>query len=102
LYSRSKFIQQAAFDVLHRKIPAAQEQISLDAVLEKKVAQLPNELLSLIVGAPASFEERGVEPKQDVPLQLRGYILSWLLVFDHFPKAASLFPQLLFPMLIYS
>lgn len=89
LYVESQPVQQTAFDILHKQIPAAQEQISIDAALEKVTARLPEELLSLILEAPtvaalgeATFERR-------VPLPLRGYLLSWMLVFDHLQHAVS-------------
>ena len=83
LYVESQPVQQTAFDILHKQIPAAQEQISIDAALEKTTARLPEELLSLIIEAPtvAALAEANFE--RSVPLQLRGYLLSWLLVFDH-------------------
>ncbi|KAF2850280.1 RING zinc finger protein-like protein [Plenodomus tracheiphilus IPT5] len=83
LYVESQPVQQTAFDILHKQIPAAQEQISIDAALEKTTARLPEELLSLIMEAPtvAALAEANFE--RSVPLPLRGYLLSWLLVFDH-------------------
>jgi hypothetical protein len=51
LYTPSKALQKTAFDILHRVIPAAQEQVSFDAALEKKAAKLPEELLSLLLSA---------------------------------------------------
>lgn len=86
--SESQPIQKTAFDLLHRRIPAMQEQISLDAALDKATARLPEELLSLILDpltldslADASFE-------RDMPHQARGYLSSWLLIFDHFRNAS--------------
>ncbi|KAF2711283.1 hypothetical protein K504DRAFT_480372 [Pleomassaria siparia CBS 279.74] len=83
LYVESHPVQQAAFDILHKQIPAAQEQISIDSALDKTTARLPEELLSLILEAPtlAALGEANFE--RSVPLPLRGYLLSWLLVFDH-------------------
>ncbi|PSN61357.1 hypothetical protein BS50DRAFT_504653 [Corynespora cassiicola Philippines] len=83
LYVESRPVQQAAFDILHKQIPAAQEQISIDTVLEKTTARLPDELLSLILEAPTMTTLSGTEFERGVPLSLRGYLLSWLLVFDH-------------------
>lgn len=45
-------VQSAAFDVLHRALPDAQQQISVEVLLENKDAQLPEELLSLLLDAP--------------------------------------------------
>ena len=88
LYVESQPVQQTAFDILHKQIPAAQEQISVDAALEKTTARLPEELLSLILEAPtvAALAESNFE--RSVPLPLRGYLLSWVLVFDHIEHAS--------------
>src|SRR3954471_19845754 len=65
--AESREIQVAAFGLLHRALPAAQEQLSVDVLLEKNgkthflsrvpyltctVASLPDELLSLLLEAP--------------------------------------------------
>ncbi|KAH5107178.1 E3 ubiquitin protein ligase listerin [Parastagonospora nodorum] len=88
LYVESQPVQQTAFNILHKQIPEAQEQISVDAALEKTTARLPEELLSLIIDAPtvAALAEANFE--RNVPLPLRGYLLSWLLVFDHLEHAS--------------
>ncbi|KAL5117422.1 hypothetical protein ACEQ8H_004738 [Pleosporales sp. CAS-2024a] len=88
LYVESQPVQQTAFDILHKQIPELQEQISIDAALEKTTARLPEELLSLIIEAPtvAALAEANFE--RSVPLPLRGYLLSWLLVFDHLEHAS--------------
>jgi hypothetical protein len=88
LYVESQPVQQTAFDILHKQIPEAQEQISVDAALEKTTARLPEELLSLILDAPtvAALAEANFE--RSVPLPLRGYLLSWMLVFDHLEHAS--------------
>ncbi|KAF1963832.1 hypothetical protein CC80DRAFT_398192 [Byssothecium circinans] len=88
LYVESQYVQQTAFDILHKQIPAAQEQISIDAALDKSTARLPEELLSLILEAPtvAALAEANFE--RNIPLPLRGYLLSWLLVFDHLKHAS--------------
>ncbi|KAF2640158.1 RING zinc finger protein-like protein [Massarina eburnea CBS 473.64] len=88
LYVESQYVQQTAFDILHKQIPAAQEQISIDAALEKTTARLPEELLSLILEAPtvAALAEANFE--RSIPLPLRGYLFSWLLVFDHLTHAS--------------
>lgn len=83
LYVESQPVQQTAFNILHKQIPAAQEQISIDAALEKTTARLPEELLSLIMEAPTVAALAGANFERSVPLPLRGYLLSWLLVFDH-------------------
>lgn len=84
LYSQSHAVQQAAFDILRKHIGAAQEQIAFDAALSKKDAHLPEELLSLILEAPTMAGLEGAIFERNMPLPLRGYLLSWVLVFDHF------------------
>lgn len=89
LYVESQHVQQTAFDILHKQIPALQEQVSIDAALEKTTARLPEELLSLVLESPtvASLTEANFE--RSVPLPLKGYLLSWILVFDHLQHAVS-------------
>lgn len=65
-------VRQSAYDLLHRSIPAKQEELSIDIALEDRLAALPSELLQLI------------EDSTDA----QRYLLSWNLVFDHFPKAS--------------
>ncbi|KAL5374934.1 hypothetical protein PMIN06_008724 [Paraphaeosphaeria minitans] len=83
LYVESQPVQQTAFNILHKQIPAAQEQISIDSALEKTTARLPEELLSLILEAPTVAALADANFERSIPLPLRGYLLSWLLVFDH-------------------
>ncbi|KAF2272230.1 RING zinc finger protein-like protein [Westerdykella ornata] len=88
LYVESQPVQQTAFDILHKQIPAAQEKISIEAALEKTTARLPEELLSLIIEAPTVAALADATFERNVPLPLRGYLLSWLLVFDHFENSS--------------
>ena len=89
LYVESQYVQQSAFDILNKQIPAAQEQISIDAALEKTTARLPEELLSLILEAPTVAGLAEADFERNIPLPLRGYLLSWLLVFDHLTYAVG-------------
>jgi len=88
LFVDSAPVQQTAFDILHKQIPAVQEQVSLDVALEKKAARLPDELLSLILEAPTMEALEEVSFERTFPLPLRGYLLSWLLLFDHFSNSS--------------
>lgn len=88
LYVESQPVQQTAFNILHKQIPEAQEQISIDSALEKSTARLPEELLSLIIDAPTTSALAETTFERRVPLPLRGYLLSWLLVFDHLEHAS--------------
>jgi len=84
----SRAIQQAAFSVLHVKIPSAQEKISFDAALDNRTAQLPDELLSLILEAPTLDSLADASFDRSMPLGLRGYLYSWRLLFDHFVNSS--------------
>lgn len=90
LLTESGSVQQAAFDLLHKAIPAAQEQISIDAALEKTSARLPDELLSLVLEAPPKEAIVSWDFQRAMPLGLRGYLFSWMLIFDHFTNSVSL------------
>ncbi|KAI8964411.1 Zfp294 protein [Daldinia sp. FL1419] len=80
-------IQTAGFTILHKALPAAQEDLSLDVLLEKKEARLPDELLSLLLDAP-TLEKYSDEALAHFPPPIRSYLLSWYLVFDSFKAAA--------------
>ncbi|KAK3706180.1 hypothetical protein LTR37_012881 [Vermiconidia calcicola] len=84
MYTPSRPVQEAAFELLHKQVPAAQEQISLEAALDNKTAQLPDELLSLILEAPTLDSLANAPFERSMPLSLRGYLFSWRLLFDHF------------------
>ncbi|KAH0410681.1 hypothetical protein KCU90_g19587, partial [Aureobasidium melanogenum] len=88
LYTPSKALQKTAFDVLHRVIPAAQEQVSFDAALEKKTAKLPEELLSLLLAPPTLDSLADASFRTGIPHELQAYLYSWQLVFDHFANAS--------------
>ncbi|PFH59912.1 hypothetical protein XA68_11711 [Ophiocordyceps unilateralis] len=79
--SASRDVQTAAFNLLHRKIPAQQEEQSIDLLLDKTDARLPDELLSLLLDAP-TLEEFSDEALSLFPSSVRCYLLSWKLLFD--------------------
>ncbi|KAI1437161.1 hypothetical protein GGR50DRAFT_115844 [Xylaria sp. CBS 124048] len=85
--SESWYIQTAAFSILTKALPAAQEKISVDVILEKQDARLPDELLSLLLDAP-TLDSYPDEIMAQFPTAVRSYLLSWHLVFDAF-RAAS-------------
>lgn len=74
--SSSDAVLETAFSILHREIPAGQEQLSIELVLENQTARLPAELLHLIADHHRS------------PQEWRRYLLCWKLVFDHFENAS--------------
>ena len=80
-------IHLTAYDLMHRAIPASQEQLSLDVVLEGKTAQLPTELMSLISRPPIDFAPTSTHDDH-APLDIRRILIAWKLVFDHFTKAS--------------
>lgn len=87
--SESAALQEAAYELLHSKIPANQDQISVDKALSNDlVAQLPEEIMSLILAPPSlvSMAEHNFE--RNIPPSLRSYILSWQLTFDHWENAS--------------
>ncbi|KAI4752572.1 hypothetical protein E4T52_15222 [Aureobasidium sp. EXF-3400] len=88
LYTPSKALQKTAFDILHRVIPAAQEQVSFDAALEKKAAKLPEELLSLLLAPPTLDSLADASFRIGIPHELQAYLYSWQLVFDHFANSS--------------
>ena len=88
LYAPSHSVQQTSFDLLHRQIPASQEQVSFDAALENKSAHLPDELLSLILETPTLESLADASFERSMPLDLKGYLYSWMLIFDHFTNSS--------------
>ncbi|KAL1843199.1 hypothetical protein VTJ49DRAFT_2750 [Mycothermus thermophilus] len=85
--SESREIQRAAFGLLHKALPAAQEDINLSVVLDKKAANLPSELLSLLLNAP-NPQDYTDEDLASFPTAIRSYLLAWHLVFDAYSKAS--------------
>ncbi|KAH6658918.1 hypothetical protein BKA67DRAFT_665755 [Truncatella angustata] len=85
--SDSRAIQTASFTILHNALPATQEQLAVDVLLDKKTAQLPDELLSLLLEAP-TLEAYSDEALAQFPTPIRSYLLTWHLVFDAFSTAS--------------
>ena len=81
--SESRDIQTAAFSLLHRAVPAAQSKLSVDALLDKQEARLPDELLSLLLDAP-TLEKYPDDLLVRFPTPVRCYLLAWHLIFDTF------------------
>ena len=90
LASESVTLQRAAYELLHEQIPSRQEQATLDKALTKDYeAKLPEELLSLIIAPPTLTELSEASFEHTMPLSLRSYLLSWILVFDHWKNASN-------------
>ncbi|KAF5019395.1 hypothetical protein F66182_8595 [Fusarium sp. NRRL 66182] len=85
--SDSRDIQTAAFNLLHKAIPEKQQQSSVDALLDKTDARLPDELLSLLLDAP-TLEKYSDEMLAEFPSSIRSYLLSWKLVFDAYSTSS--------------
>lgn len=85
--SESRDIQSAGFNLLHRALPAVQEELSLDVLIEKKQAKLPDELMSLLLDPP-TLEAYTEEILVQFPSAIRSYLLSWKLIFDAYQGAA--------------
>ena len=89
LACESPALQKSAYELLHRQIPDNQEQVSLDVALTKGyIVKLPEELLSLIISAPTSSSFTTASFYSLMPVPLRSYLLSWMLVFDHWTNAS--------------
>ncbi|MCJ1398227.1 hypothetical protein MMC11_001424 [Xylographa trunciseda] len=85
----SAALQHAAYEMLHKHIPENQEEMSIEAALSKTFeAKLPEELLSLILTVPQHDEPLTLDWENPLPLPLKGYLLSWNLVFDHWINAS--------------
>ena len=85
----STVLQCSAYRILHHKIPAEQEEVSLEAALSKGYnAKLPEELLSLILEPPRSQEYSRFQTEPEVPSPVARYLFSWQLVFDHWTNAS--------------
>ncbi|KUI69086.1 E3 ubiquitin-protein ligase listerin [Cytospora mali] len=85
--SESRGIQTAGFDLLHRALPVVQEELSVDVLIEKKQAKLPDELMSLLLDAP-TLDAYPEEILVQFPAPIRSYLLSWKLIFDAYEGAA--------------
>ncbi|KAF3129728.1 hypothetical protein TWF594_010852 [Orbilia oligospora] len=87
-------VQGVAFNLLHRRIPQLQEQVSIDAALSKDEVleiSLPDELLSLLLDPPVIEEDAILNPTllEQLELQrIQGYLSSWVLVYDHFVNSS--------------
>ena len=87
--SESTTLQRSAYEALHKAIPLAQEQVSLDAALSKEFTpKLSEELLSLILGAPSADDYLDLQNEPEIPPPLARYLLSWKLIFDHWTNAS--------------
>jgi E3 ubiquitin-protein ligase listerin len=89
LNSNSESLQMCGFWILHAKIPTLQQASSIETAFERTVARLPDELLSLLLEPPNMSDFEDVDIDEKLPLSLKGYLLSWILVFDHFENAVS-------------
>ena len=89
LASETPSLQRAAFHILHEHIPQNQEEASIEAALSADYKpSLPEELLSLVL-TPPSYESSGDNIRDGtLPLPLKGYLLSWILIFDHWTNAS--------------
>ncbi|KAF4547461.1 E3 ubiquitin-protein ligase listerin-like protein [Elsinoe fawcettii] len=89
LDSSSSSFRTAAFEMLGRYIDIRQEGVSFDAALDKKIARLPEQLLSLILDAPDLDTVLSASFDAGMPSDVKTYLLSWLLVYRHFDKASA-------------
>ncbi|KAH7313192.1 hypothetical protein BKA65DRAFT_517509 [Rhexocercosporidium sp. MPI-PUGE-AT-0058] len=80
-----RIIQSAAFDVLHKALPKVQQELSVNVLLDGTTAQLPLELLSLLLNTPSVQD---LSDASDFPSTVRGYLLSWLIVYESYTTAS--------------
>ncbi|KXJ86177.1 hypothetical protein Micbo1qcDRAFT_153373 [Microdochium bolleyi] len=83
LATESRTLQTAAFTLLHRALPAFQENLAMDILVEKKSARLPDELLSLLLEAP-TLDKYSDDMLAQFPTAIRSYLLTWHVIFDTF------------------
>lgn len=89
LSSEDRAVQGATYGILHRSLPSIQEQLSIEAALSKTVAHLPEELLSLLLDAPSmELFNNTLHSTDSIWTNVRRYLLSWKVVFDHFARAS--------------
>lgn len=93
LTAHSGTVQRAAYTILHRYIPSIQEQVSFDVALSKTTVRLPDELMSLLLEAPTMPSVKLSYGDDRTWADIRSYLLSWKVVFDHFTNAVCC-PQL--------
>ncbi|PWW74572.1 hypothetical protein C7212DRAFT_358891 [Tuber magnatum] len=87
----SRSIQEAVFEILHRHIPSVQEEVSVEAALSKEEnfeLSLPQELLSLVMEPPMGDGVLEPDSEGGMSWSLRGYLLAWVLIFDHFENSS--------------
>ncbi|MCJ1314021.1 hypothetical protein MMC25_007701 [Agyrium rufum] len=88
--SESSVLQGCGYRILHQLVPTLQEQISLEAALSDTfTAKLPVELLSLVLTPPSRDPIENLASERELPIAIRKYLLSWILVFDHWASASA-------------
>jgi E3 ubiquitin-protein ligase listerin len=89
LSSDHRAVQGAAYGILHRSLPSVQEALSIEVVFSKTTQSLPEELLSLLLDPPSMSLFDDIRSSTDaIWIDVRRYLLSWKVVFDHFSRAS--------------
>ncbi|RKF74519.1 putative c3hc4 type zinc finger containing protein [Golovinomyces cichoracearum] len=92
LASNYFWIQSAAYSLIHKRLPALQQQLSVDIFLENRDASLPDELLLLIIAQPSNLNincsDELFQGFSSEYLEVRSYLLAWLLVFEIFAASS--------------
>lgn len=86
--SHSASVSTAAFVVLHRCIPAAQEQQSIDVALGDSAGSFPPELFPLIISTPETDVIENHTEEEDMDPTLLSFMRTWTLVYDHYRNAS--------------
>ena len=90
LNSQSISLQEAAYNILHLSIIANQEDVSMEKALTKLyVAQLSGELITMLLNAPDPEIDIGPGGSGVFHPGVHGYLLSWMLVFDHWTNSSQ-------------
>ncbi|PHH71291.1 hypothetical protein CDD82_6599 [Ophiocordyceps australis] len=85
--SKSHEVQTAAFSMLDKKMAEQQQQESVNVLLDKREARLPDGLVSLLLEAP-TLDKFCDEELTLFPCSVRCYLLAWKLLFDAFEASS--------------
>jgi E3 ubiquitin-protein ligase listerin len=91
----SEPIQDVAFQILHRYVPSIQEDLSIELALtasqeEPLKIEFEPALIALLKDVPLDSHWENVSVEKGQYISLKTYLLSWLLVFDHFENSVCI------------
>ncbi|KAG5519850.1 hypothetical protein PMAC_000125 [Pneumocystis sp. 'macacae'] len=89
LLSQSRCTQIVTFDWLTNWISKNQEDLILDTEFSKINADLPSELLSMVLSPPYCYNLlNDIGHKNNMFCEIRCFFLSWILIFIHFKNTS--------------